>query len=768
MAGSFLRTDSQLIVAELKRKDRLLKLKRRCLPESMLREDDVFYDSVKTFVEQAFGVHHVEREVKTTCQFLNVNNIEGILLSCLDSLTTKGLYLVSMFLTKGVQKFEKTRKKMRNVIQKSIPGFLRNLNSKDDKECCSHYFQWNVAAIKLLDRLKDLPTEALFAMRRKLRGLPAELPCLQKRRHGWSRDTLICKVKRTIRKMLSELVGSGRHSFQEPLTMALAVAGLSLKLKRCPGSCMTDFIKFSPEIELLQTEIIKAIWLLETKVRMPELQALQHLLDPCANIPARSLRTAMKKLFTEYLFDCNELDFIPKGFLKALNLTNRSSRVSPDGYLMTHVIEEEAESIISVSSDIKQLVWDLIPGYGLAENFGDAYAEEPCGSEDDDCGDVSPKQQEFDSPSFRFGSMYSENDEESFAEYTPLDVELDIPNPDQEGQSLPSTHNDCKIGNPSLSMVLKVECDMKAESYQSNANSLRNASGFHELNLCSRGEESGPSNQTLCNNLYLDVQEASDETSLVAYNLIGSLLAEFTLEDRLDLDYTDGYLRGNYSYQRDAGIEVFSFLFERWSGKTEGADGHLKIAWYSPEQPRMICQYFGYVDEAHLLLPICAWLRMTGRELKACRLGMTGNGYLSSSFPMRLWSALVLGLIREIGLAPSLVSGDTPLFRNVIDKEFLDGLFSRELQIITSVSGAYRSIKHRATVNSEMEMLSIACFHSPKYDGEIGLAASMITEETPAVFKKVTIREFYNGLFSRQLDSKAYIDTLKIQQKENH
>ncbi|CAI0437382.1 unnamed protein product, partial [Linum tenue] len=66
-----------------------------------------------------------------------------------------------------------------------------------------------------------------------------------------------------------------------------------------------------------------------------------------------------------------------------------------------------------------------------------------------------------------------------------------------------------------------------------------------------------------------------------------------------------------------------------------------------------------------------------------------------------------------------------------------------------------------------MEMLSIACFHSPKYDGEIGLAASMITEETPAVFKKVTIREFYNGLFSRQLDSKAYIDTLKIQQKEN-
>ncbi|CAL1354063.1 unnamed protein product [Linum trigynum] len=591
MADSFLRTDSQLIVAELKRKDRLLKLKRRwligaplsdlklkrllnneCLPESLLREDDIFYDNVKTFVEQAYGAHHVERQVKTTSQFLNVNNIEGILLSCLDFLTSKGLYVVATFLTKGELKCEKTRNKMRKVIQKSIPGFLRNLDSNDDKvetftklsqlltdrenirqDHCSHLFQWNAAAIKILDRLKDLPTEALFAMRRKLRGMPAELPSLRKTKHGWSRDTLICKVKRTIRKMLSELVGSGRHSFQEPLAKALAVAGLSLKLKRCPGSCMTDFMKFSPEIELLQTEIIKAIWFLETKVRMPELQALQQLLDPFANISARSLRTAMKKLFTEYLFDCNDLDFIPKGFPKALNLINRCTRVSPDGYLLNHAIEEEAESILSVSSDIKQLVWDLIPGYGLAENFGDAYMEEPCGSEDDG-SDVSPKQQEtFDSPSFRYGSMYSENDEESCGEYTPLDVELDKPNPDQEGESLPSTHDDCEIGNPSLSMVLRVECDMNAEPYQSNANSPRNASGFHELNLCSRGEESGPSNQTLGNNLYLDVQDASDETSLVAYNLIGSLLAGFTLEERLDLDYADGYLRGNYSYQQDAG-----------------------------------------------------------------------------------------------------------------------------------------------------------------------------------------------------------------------
>ncbi|CAI0379273.1 unnamed protein product [Linum tenue] len=86
------------------------------------------------------------------------------------------------------------------------------------------------------------------------------------------------------------------------------------------------------------------------------------------------------------------------------------------------------------------------------------------------------------------------------------------------------------------------------------------------------------------------------------------------------------------------------------------------------------------------------------------------------------------------------------------------------LEIITN--GAYRSIEHRALVNSDKERLSIACFHSPRYDGETGPAASLITKETPALFKVVTIREFYNGLFSRQLDGKAYIDTLKIQHNE--
>ncbi|KAJ6423531.1 hypothetical protein OIU84_024487 [Salix udensis] len=58
------------------------------------------------------------------------------------------------------------------------------------------------------------------------------------------------------------------------------------------------------------------------------------------------------------------------------------------------------------------------------------------------------------------------------------------------------------------------------------------------------------------------------------------------------------------------------------------------------------------------------------------------------------------------------------------------------LEIITN--GTYRSIEHRATVNSEKERLSIATFLSPNYDSVIGPASSLVTEQTPAMFKKYT------------------------------
>lgn len=85
-------------------------------------------------------------------------------------------------------------------------------------------------------------------------------------------------------------------------------------------------------------------------------------------------------------------------------------------------------------------------------------------------------------------------------------------------------------------------------------------------------------------------------------------------------------------------------------------------------------------------------------------------------------------------------------------------------QIITN--GEYRSIEHRATVNSTKERLSIASFHSPRFDGVICPAPSLITKQTPALFTRVTVQEYFKGLFSRELHGKSYLDTLRLQHGE--
>ncbi|TXG47775.1 hypothetical protein EZV62_027069 [Acer yangbiense] len=83
------------------------------------------------------------------------------------------------------------------------------------------------------------------------------------------------------------------------------------------------------------------------------------------------------------------------------------------------------------------------------------------------------------------------------------------------------------------------------------------------------------------------------------------------------------------------------------------------------------------------------------------------------------------------------------------------------LEILSN--GTYRSVEHRATVNSLKERLSVATFCSPRLDGEIGPAPSLITPETPAMFRRIRVEEFYKGRFSRKLDRKSYLDTIRIQ-----
>ncbi|GMJ05351.1 SENESCENCE-RELATED GENE 1, senescence-related gene 1 [Hibiscus trionum] len=82
-------------------------------------------------------------------------------------------------------------------------------------------------------------------------------------------------------------------------------------------------------------------------------------------------------------------------------------------------------------------------------------------------------------------------------------------------------------------------------------------------------------------------------------------------------------------------------------------------------------------------------------------------------------------------------------------------------EIITN--GTYRSIEHRATVNSKRERLSIATFCGLGIDGEIGPAPSLISEQTPAIFRRVKVEEYYKGLFARKLQGKSYLDFMRTE-----
>ncbi|CAL5188623.1 unnamed protein product [Lathyrus oleraceus] len=81
------------------------------------------------------------------------------------------------------------------------------------------------------------------------------------------------------------------------------------------------------------------------------------------------------------------------------------------------------------------------------------------------------------------------------------------------------------------------------------------------------------------------------------------------------------------------------------------------------------------------------------------------------------------------------------------------------LEIITN--GIYRSIEHRAIVNSK-ERITIATFHRLNMRRVIGPTPSLISAERPALFKTIGVADFINGYLSRKLEGKSYLDVVRI------
>ncbi|KAH6759464.1 senescence-related gene 1 protein [Perilla frutescens var. frutescens] len=75
-------------------------------------------------------------------------------------------------------------------------------------------------------------------------------------------------------------------------------------------------------------------------------------------------------------------------------------------------------------------------------------------------------------------------------------------------------------------------------------------------------------------------------------------------------------------------------------------------------------------------------------------------------------------------------------------------------------NGLYKSIEHRATVNSEKERISIAMFFNPNFEANVGPSPALLVNERP-IFKTMSMHEYVNGFFSRRLKGK-FLDSMRI------
>ncbi|KAF2305373.1 hypothetical protein GH714_004374 [Hevea brasiliensis] len=100
-----------------------------------------------------------------------------------------------------------------------------------------------------------------------------------------------------------------------------------------------------------------------------------------------------------------------------------------------------------------------------------------------------------------------------------------------------------------------------------------------------------------------------------------------------------------------------------------------------------------------------------------------------------------------------------------IPVSFLEGSLVVNVGDILEIlsNGLYHSIEHRAAVNSEKERISIAFFVNPKFEAEVGPAASLINSQNPPLFRRIGMEKYVKDFFSLKLNGKSYLEHMKVQ-----
>lgn len=81
------------------------------------------------------------------------------------------------------------------------------------------------------------------------------------------------------------------------------------------------------------------------------------------------------------------------------------------------------------------------------------------------------------------------------------------------------------------------------------------------------------------------------------------------------------------------------------------------------------------------------------------------------------------------------------------------------MQIVSN--GQYKSIEHRATVNSERERITMAMFFNCKYEAEVGPSPSLLMKQRP-IFRSLKMEQYVKDFFSRKLNGKSFLEYMKI------
>ncbi|KAM0946861.1 putative flavanone 3-dioxygenase [Dioscorea sansibarensis] len=82
-----------------------------------------------------------------------------------------------------------------------------------------------------------------------------------------------------------------------------------------------------------------------------------------------------------------------------------------------------------------------------------------------------------------------------------------------------------------------------------------------------------------------------------------------------------------------------------------------------------------------------------------------------------------------------------------------------QLQALSN--GRYRSVWHRAVVNSGMERMSVASFLAPCNSAVISPPKKLIEDGSPAVYRSFTYDEYYKKFWSRNLDQEHCLELFK-------